>query len=152
MPFTHIYSCPRWSPYNWHWLYICWITEYHAYTSLQHQWQTLLYAVDKGLCGQNVLQSVVWLIDSAIYVFVIKIDSLQVYIYIYMCINITQNTTIRKCQQEWNSCLWLFHFMLDDWGRQSLVAIKYNFSVPASLTHQYWCIKLVHVILSDYNL
>ena len=34
-----------------------------------------LYAVDESLCGWNVLQSVVWLIDSATY-FLNKIDSL----------------------------------------------------------------------------
>ena len=38
-------------------------------------WQCRSYAVDKGLCGQNVLQSVVWLIDSATYL-LIKIDLL----------------------------------------------------------------------------
>ena len=37
--------------------------------------ETVLYTVDKGLHGQNVLQSVVWLIVSATYL-LIKIDSL----------------------------------------------------------------------------
>ena len=54
-----------------------------------------LYTVEEGLHGWNVLQSVVWLIDSATYL-VIKIDSLYIYIYMYVeCEHETKQDTLQ---------------------------------------------------------
>ena len=75
--------------FTWMWLVVVWrllwisctyILSAYAYSGAQpltHPLSPVLYTVDEGLCGRNVLQSVVWLIDSAKYL-LIKIDSLVI--------------------------------------------------------------------------
>ena len=96
-----------------HTVRVCHITLSHTAAS------SVLYTVDEGLRGRNILQSVVWLIDSATYL-LIKINSLQVYNFYVLTILRTPQVPKRVKQVSVP-----FHFMLDDWRRRSLVAIKY---------------------------